>query len=395
MKTKPLILIILSQILLLSGIFIIVNVLQTQDDLTPETTKALTTSDKLATVGDSISVGSPTTSGFSYYYPGLMKSEYGVTISDSYAEGSAQTGSYVGPPKGMRLQFSDSVAGKEYTALMIMGGVNDLASNRGAQYVKDNLDWIYSQAQSNGMKVIAISILPWGCSSYSSPEKMAMTKEINAWIKTNSKVDYFIDAYEEFNQGNDCLRDIYGGNNDTVHPNAAGHKKLAEMINNKAFQGSEETMQCGEVGCSANGDDAACGWPDSGIECKSAYNDGEGRCEIVCPSNKVKTGPCECSDPTPIPTNTSAPTTAAPTTVAPTTAAPTTAAPTSIVPTRSYAPITTRTPTTITPTSNVNTTTIPRTALNDNQIMTIIIGAALTLFGIYLKFVLKENIRKN
>lgn len=413
MKTKPLVLIILSQVILLAGVFVIVNVLQSDDDLTPEVTEALTKDNKVAVVGDSISIGPPTNPGFTSYYPAKLKSVYQISTSDSFAVGSAQTGSATGLYKGMRTQYNDHVAGRGYDAIIVMGGVNDINSGVSVQTVKDNLDWIYSQAKSAGMKVIAIPILPWGCYSQSSTTKIANTKDVNSWIRSNSKVDYFIDAYDEFKEGNDCLRSIYKA--DEVHPNATGHSKLAELINNKAFSGQDDDvpMQCGEVGCSANGDDAACGWPSSGVECKSGYNDGEGRCEIVCPTGQTQTGPCTCETITPTATATVTPTvsptatsTPVPTTTVPTTTTAPTASPTAS-PTVTYTPTTTIAPT-ASPTATVTTVTetaitstitntptstssIPSTALNSNQINTIVFGIISLLTGIYLKSMSKEK----
>ena len=167
-------------ILLLSGISIIVSILRSQQNLVPEVSKALSTDIKLVTIGDSLSVDPPGSDLYNHY-PSLLKSVYNVATSDSYAVGAAQTGSSPSPFKGMRLQYSEDVAGKGYNAMIVMGGVNDVASGVQASTTEANLDWLYSQAKNAGMKVIAIPILPWGCFSTSSPAKMTITKEINTW----------------------------------------------------------------------------------------------------------------------------------------------------------------------------------------------------------------------
>ena len=373
--------------------------LQSQQSTAPQSSAALSTSTKVVTLGDSISIDPPASDLYNHY-ASLLKSKYNVTTSDSYAIGGAQTGTSPSPFKGMRLQYSEDVVGKGYDLLIIMGGVNDVASNVSASTTETNLDWIYTQAKSAGMKIVAIPILPWGCFSSSSTEKKATTKEINAWIKSNNKIDYFIDAYEEFNGGDDCLKDIY--NLDKIHVNRAGHDKLAEMIFNQVFQQITPTsgnMQCGALGCSANGDDAACGWPTISYECKSGFNNGEGRCEIVCTGNQVKLDMCTCGTATPTPTTGGATPT---TTVSPThstspspsptailTASPTnrptntaTSAPTATRSPTNTAVVTTKTPTRAPKSTDAN---IPRTALNDNQINYIIIGIVLIVGGIYLR----------
>jgi len=399
MKKNTILMLIFSQIALFSGIFIIVNVLQSQQSTAPQNTSALSTNIKVATVGDSISVDPPGSDLYNHY-PSLLKSVYGVSTSDSFAVGASQTGSSPSPFKGMRLQYSENVAGQGYDALIIMGGVNDVASGVSASTTEANLDWMYSQAKTAGMKVVAFSILPWGCFSSSSPAMMTKTKEINTWIKTNSNVDYFIDAYDEFSDGSDCLKASY--NLDNIHVNRAGHDKLALMIYNQVFQGITPTgsyMQCGELGCTARGDDAACGWPSSGIECKSGYNNGEGRCEIVCTGNKVKTAPCICSDattPTVTATSTVAPTNTPIWTVSPTLTPTTrpTATPTPI-PTRIFTPLATISVTstrTTAPTRRPTTTdnSIPRTALDDKQTNYLIIGIILMISGLYLKSIIQK-----
>jgi lysophospholipase L1-like esterase len=366
---------------------------------------------KVATVGDSLSVDPPSSLEY-YHYPSQLQLFYDVTQSDSFAVGAAQTGS-AQEPKGMRLQYEDSVANAGYNLLIVLGGVNDVASGRSVSFTEDNLGYIYSQAKSKGMKVAAIPILPWGCFYTADGNKIAQTKQINTWIENNTDVDYFIDVYDLFNDGNDCLKQEYSLDN--IHVNRAGHDKLAEIINAIVFEDQGGTMACGEVGCSAAGDDIACGWPESQVECKSGYNDGEGRCEIVCPDGTTKTDICVCTTVSATPTVTATPTiTSTPTeTISPSltiTNSPilTTLTPSPTGTTITLSPtntviVTTSIPRTNSPTptrggvtqqSEKPSGTIPATAGESDTFITVILGFLTLLIGIYLNSLKTKGVMK-
>ncbi len=381
--------------ILLAGMAIINQALNSGVNLAPTDTAALSKDIKVATVGDSLSVDPPSSLEY-YHYPSQLELFYDVTQSDSFAVGAAQTGSAQNP-KGMRLQYEDSVANAGYDLLIVLGGVNDVASGRSVSFTQENLGYIYSQAKAKGMKVAAIPILPWGCYYTSDGNKVAQTKEINAWIEANNDVDYFIDVYALFSDGNDCLKEEYSL--DTIHVNRAGHDKLAEIINAIVFEEQDGDMACGETGCSAAGDDIACGWPESQVECKSGYNDGEGRCEIVCPDGTTKTDVCVCSTTSPTPTN--SPTITPSNTTTPSVSitdtpivTTTTPSPTGTIVTASPTNtliITTSTPRTNTPTVSNGVTryyepsgTIPPTAGESDTYLTIVIGSLTLLIGMYL-----------
>lgn len=390
--------------ILLSGMAIINRALNSGVNLAPTDSAALSKDIKVATVGDSLSVDPPSSLEY-YHYPSQLELFYDVTQSDSFAVGAAQTGSAQNP-KGMRLQYEDSVANAGYDLIIVLGGVNDVASGRSVTFTQDNLGYIYSQAKAKGMKVAAIPILPWGCFYTSDGNKVNQTKAINAWIEANNDVDYFIDVYDLFSDGNDCLKEEYSLDN--IHVNRTGHDKLAEIINSIVFEEQDgEDMACGDTGCSAAGDDAACGWPESQVECKSGFNDGEGRCEIVCPDGTTKTDVCVCSTVSPTPTN--SPTATPSNTITPSVSITDTPIVTSITPSPTgtsitVSPTNTVLVTTSVPRSNTPTVsrgvtqyyekpsgTIPATAGGSDSTTPIMIGVLTLILGIYLNSLKTEQ----
>lgn len=176
---------------------------------------ALSKADSIAVVGDSISVTA------SYTYPTVLQNSYAFSNVDSFATTSAQT-------SAMITQLNNNVIGHGYKGVIVLGGVNDIAAGQSSSTIQNNLNTIYSTAKANGLEVVAIPILPWGCYPTSSPTKMATTKSINQWIQANSNVDYFIDIYNSMVVANDCMNPSY--TDDGLHPNPTGHQLIAQAI---------------------------------------------------------------------------------------------------------------------------------------------------------------------
>jgi lysophospholipase L1-like esterase len=115
--------------------------------------------------------------------------------------------------------------------VIVLAGVNDLASQRNLDQIDRNLDRIYSEIRGAGKRVIAVGILPWA-GNKAGTDKIEETKEINRRIRENRKVDIFVDT-SSLGDSDGKLKE--GFSIDGLHPNAKGKKALAHLIIQAAY----------------------------------------------------------------------------------------------------------------------------------------------------------------
>ncbi len=133
-----------------------------------------------------------------------------------------------------------------FTHLIVFGGVNDLYSDETAgrspeKVARDLLD-IFDQARGRGMRVVALTVAPWGgFKRYFNAKRAADTRRLNAWIREQfaaGTVDHVVDAYALLSCGNpDYLCRDYSI--DGIHFNAKGHAVLGAALFDAAFTGCQ------------------------------------------------------------------------------------------------------------------------------------------------------------
>jgi lysophospholipase L1-like esterase len=147
----------------------------------------------------------------------------------------------------MRRHFDEEIATspKTYTHLVVFGGVNDLYSDltafRTPAKIEADLSYMYATAKARGMKVVALTVAPWGgFTRYFNPSRAATTHEVNAWIReqpTKGQVDRVVDAYETLSCGDPdvlCER-FFTPFKDGIHFGPEGHRLLGEALYRAAF----------------------------------------------------------------------------------------------------------------------------------------------------------------
>ena len=168
-----------------------------------------------------------------------------VFMGDSITEGWHLDKSFPGKPyvnRGisgqttpqMVLRFHQDVVNLKPKAVVILGGINDIAGNTGPttlEAIENNLTTMAEIASANGIKVVFCSILPaydfsWAPGQYPA-QKVA---GLNAWLKgyAASKGYTYVDYYS-------AMKDERGGlpanlSPDGVHPNAAGHAIMEPLV---------------------------------------------------------------------------------------------------------------------------------------------------------------------
>lgn len=174
----------------------------------------------IAIIGDSLSVKT------NYSYGTILNKTYGIPTIDSYAVVGAQT-------SGMDSQLNNVFSsGINYQYIIVFGGVNDLYIGKSAASIESRLQLLYDKirGQNKGIKVIAVSILPW--KNYKNGNQdQTETKRLNNWIQTSAQnVDISVNAYDQYNNPNDdgALKQEY--TSDGLHLNGAGQRKLADII---------------------------------------------------------------------------------------------------------------------------------------------------------------------
>lgn len=119
------------------------------------------------------------------------------------------------------------VALSQFTDIVVLAGVNDLASGRSMNSIKKNLEDIYGYGRQAGLRVVGVELTPWG-SHNRGKNLVAQTDELNSWLAGHPDLSSTVTTRNlgDF-QGN--LQSIYA-TGDGLHLNGAGGAKLAELV---------------------------------------------------------------------------------------------------------------------------------------------------------------------
>ena len=147
----------------------------------------------------------------------------------------------------MRRHFEAEIASspKPYTHLVVFGGVNDLYSDltafRTPAKIEADLSYMYGVAKARGMKVVALTVAPWGgFTRYFNPSRAQATHALNAWIREQAalgRVDAVVDAYATLSCGDPdvlCQR-FFTPFKDGIHFGPAGHELVGRALYQAAF----------------------------------------------------------------------------------------------------------------------------------------------------------------
>jgi lysophospholipase L1-like esterase len=128
--------------------------------------------------------------------------------------------------------------------LIITLGVNDIGGIRTAEdapkLVEDLINayiLLIDKAHVKGLKVYGATILPFAKSFYDKDFRLEARDKVNDWIRNSRKFDAVIDFDMLMHQSDDpktILSDMH--DNDFLHPNQAGYKKMGEFVNLELFK---------------------------------------------------------------------------------------------------------------------------------------------------------------
>ena len=124
--------------------------------------------------------------------------------------------------------------------LVVLEGVNDIAWNNSPQ-VADDLISAYQQfitkAHARQIQIYGVPILPFGDSSYDSPEHEAARQLVNDWIRTSGQFDAVLDldeAVRDPTAPNKLLQAYDSG--DHLHLSPTGYQAMAEAVDLSLFE---------------------------------------------------------------------------------------------------------------------------------------------------------------
>ena len=124
--------------------------------------------------------------------------------------------------------------------LIVYGGVNDLYSDltagRKNEVIEKDLATIYALAKAAGLRVVAITVSPWGgFTKYYNARRGDNTQLLNSWIlemAEKGEVDEVVDSYPLLSCGNSerLCPEYENIHADGLHPGPLGHQKLGQRL---------------------------------------------------------------------------------------------------------------------------------------------------------------------
>lgn len=134
---------------------------------------------------------------------------------------------------------------RDHTDLVVWGGVNDLYSDESAgrtvEKVVADLTRIYRAGKARGMRVVALTVAPWGgFKRYYNERRGRATDQLNAWIRQQTQsglIDVVVDASVVLACGDPerlCAR-YEQPFHDGLHFGPLGHRELGQRFMAQAF----------------------------------------------------------------------------------------------------------------------------------------------------------------
>jgi lysophospholipase L1-like esterase len=134
--------------------------------------------------------------------------------------------------------------------LIILEGINDIGGAYGSQgstQTAQNLIAAYGQfideAHVAKILVYGATLLPFGGSSYDSPDHQTAWQTVNDWIRHSRRFDAVIDFDSTMHDPTDTtkLLSIYDSG-DHLHPSETGHQRMAETVDLTLFDNGITTV---------------------------------------------------------------------------------------------------------------------------------------------------------
>ncbi len=177
-----------------------------------------------------------------------------VFLGDSITDGWRLQEHFLGKPyvnRGIGGQITGEMLGRmkadvldlKPTAMVVLAGTNDLARGVAIDTVKNNLSMIGSLAKHAGIRVVFASILPVSTSTQITMRPPDKILQLNQWMQEHAKQEGFLylDYHSAMKDEQGLLRAELA--NDGLHPNAAGYKIMAPLVDAAIQQATKATTK--------------------------------------------------------------------------------------------------------------------------------------------------------
>jgi lysophospholipase L1-like esterase len=146
-------------------------------------------------------------------------------------------------PAGVNRYKTDILDQAGVQAVIIFEGVNDIGAVRTAEAaasVASGLIEAYKKmidsARSRGLKIYGGTITPMKGNGYYNQNSESCRQEVNKWIRTGGKFDAVFDFDLATRNPADSISLPSSFQNDGLHPDLSGFRKMADCINLKYFE---------------------------------------------------------------------------------------------------------------------------------------------------------------
>lgn len=149
----------------------------------------------------------------------------------------------LGPTALNRLD-RDILAQSHVKWLVILEGINDIGGAKTAEDAREVADGliaayeeIIAKAHAKGIKVYGATILPFAKSFYDASFRQKARDKVNDWIRHGGRFDAVIDFDKTMKNPDNpqtILSDMH--DNDFLHPNEAGYKRMGDSIDLDLFR---------------------------------------------------------------------------------------------------------------------------------------------------------------
>jgi len=134
-------------------------------------------------------------------------------------------------------RFEEAVRGAD--ALVVQGGINDIAQGRPAERAAENLRALVRRGRERGLRVVLANVLPWNNGGAHSAAKIQRLNELLdelAWAEDVPLLDFHAALEDADAPGR--MKDEWT-HADGDHPSVAGYRRLGEAVSDDllgAFQ---------------------------------------------------------------------------------------------------------------------------------------------------------------
>jgi hypothetical protein len=161
---------------------------------------------------------------------------YRTELEDLLGLGNVvQAFGYVGKQTSYIMDKVGKATAIQPTDVVVLAGVNDLASGHSAAHVISNLNSIYLQiaVAAPRARIIGVTLTPWG--SHSKGKSLQLeTTQVNHWILYSAPIDEAIDTTALGDGGGNLHPDLDSG--DGLHLSKQGQIALAWAVYGQGFE---------------------------------------------------------------------------------------------------------------------------------------------------------------